>query len=208
MCGILIIVGSGVLISLTSWGSAVHPGWSQRCWPCDGWTSSCRTTRSTNIHSKETWSFSKETWNNTSEATAETEKKSPTLGMASSSSHLDFLLFLSAEALNEQTQHVGVWFHLIASWPNSTGDTGLTGIPPSLRLKTHLTWQSNSHHINDKNYLFLTTPFLRPRPPSFWARSGKSLEGGLGGTLVLRRKMHFLFFISFPHRNLNTSVWW
>ena len=37
-------------VGLTSSGSAAHPGWSQRCWPCDGWSSSCSTTRSTHTH--------------------------------------------------------------------------------------------------------------------------------------------------------------
>lgn len=47
-------------------------------------------------------------------------------------------------------------------------------------------------------------PFLQPlRPSLFGVFSGKSLEGGLGGTLVLSRKIHFLFLISFPQRNLN-----
>lgn len=47
-------------------------------------------------------------------------------------------------------------------------------------------------------------PFLQPlRPSLLGVFSGKSLEGGLGGTLVLSRKIHFLFLISFPQRNLN-----
>lgn len=52
--------------------------------------------------------------------------------------------------------------------------------------------------------LFLPRGLLRPsRPSQFWALSGKSLDGGLGGTRDLSRKMHFLFLISFPQRNLD-----
>lgn len=55
--------------------------------------------------------------------------------------------------------------------------------------------------------LLLLAPFLWPLWPSlFWAFSGNNLDGGLGGTLVLSRKMHFLFLISFPQRNLKQGV--
>lgn len=66
----------------------------------------------------------------------------------------------------------------------------------------------NSHvcvnSLASSTYLLRVTPFLQPlRPSLFGAFSGKSLEGGLGGTLVLSRKIHFLFLISFPQRNLD-----
>lgn len=35
--------------------------------------------------------------------------------------------------------------------------------------------------------------------------SGRSLPGGLGGTRMRRRKMHFFFLISLPQRNLGGS---
>lgn len=66
----------------------------------------------------------------------------------------------------------------------------LLSILPSHRGDTHLARTRN---------------FLQPRPPSLWIRSGNNLEEGLGGTLVLRRKIHFLFLISFPHRNLKDT---
>lgn len=62
---------------------------------------------------------------------------------------------------------------------------------------------SNKALRNAQTNLLLLAPFLRPLWPSlFWAFSGNNLDGGLGGTLVLSRKMYFLFLISLPQRNL------
>lgn len=46
---------------------------------------------------------------------------------------------------------------------------------------------------------FSSQELLSPSPGAF---SGSTLLGGFGGTRIRRRKMHFFFFISFPHRNL------
>lgn len=83
-----------------------------------------------------------------------------------------------------------------------TNDRQTCGSQGSYDVETLVKPSRSDHH---NSHLFRVALFLLPLPPSFAERSGKSLEGGLGGTLVLSRKMHFLFFISFPHRNLQAS---
>lgn len=63
---------------------------------------------------------------------------------------------------------------------------------------------SLASHLSLWTYLlfplfFSSQELLSPPPGAF---SGSTLLGGFGGTRIRRRKMHFFFLISFPHRNL------
>lgn len=59
-------------------------------------------------------------------------------------------------------------------------------------------------HLSLWTYLLFPLFFSSQEPlsPTPGAFSGSTLLGGFGGTRIRRRKMHFFFFISFPHRNL------
>lgn len=72
----------------------------------------------------------------------------------------------------------------------------LRGVAPA-NLATHLSlWTYLLFPL-----FFSSQELLSPTPGAF---SGSTLLGGFGGTRIRRRKMHFFFFISFPHRNLGS----
>lgn len=71
-----------------------------------------------------------------------------------------------------------------------------------LGLRAHLSLWLCSTHLSLCTYLLFPLLFSSQELPSPGAFSGSTLLGGFGGTRIRRRKMHFFFLISFPHRNL------
>lgn len=107
--------------------------------------------------------------------------------------------------------------------PAGTRDPRLTVVPPphlgplplhsllppagrnwELSQTTHAGCRRSPSTSTDPGLLF---PLLRssseaPLSLGISPLSGSSFPGGVGGTRMRRRKMHFFFLISLPHRNL------